>query len=425
MMSDKKQAGEVISEAKEKVLLVIIETKKKRDYWHAVEILKEMKMLVDAADAETVDHMVSRHLEINAKTYIGSGLLQELEKLVKLKEIDTVIFSEDLKGSQQRNIEAVLNVKTIDRTQLILDIFARHARSREGKMQVELAQLEYLLPRLVGKGIELSRLGGGIGTLGPGETKLEIDRRRIQTKILRLKKGLKEVIANREVKRKQRKDRGVPLISLVGYTNAGKSTILNILTDSKQVTRDGVFTTLDSLSRQLVLPNHQKVVLSDTVGFMNELPHHLIESFKATLEEVHEADLLIHVLDISDVNFRLRHKAVCDVLKEMDVFEKPVILVLNKIDKVVDAHWLCDIEGKFDCAVMCSAAQGENIDKLLELIVQMVSEFFVEINVTIPIDRMDLVNLAHQEGDVFSIKYYNDTINIRASVPVQIAGKFS
>ncbi len=423
-MAKEKNMVEITSQEQEKVLLVIVEQKQKRDRWHPVEVLKEMEALVDSCGAVAVSHVVCRNLEINVRTFIGSGRLEELESLVNEGGIDTVIFSEDLKGSQQKNIEAVLNVKTIDRTQLILDIFARHARSKEGKMQVELAQLEYLLPRLVGKGIELSRLGGGIGTIGPGETKLEIDRRRIQSRVSKLKKDLQEVILNREVKRKKRKDKGVPSISLVGYTNAGKSTLLNTLTSAKQVTHDGLFTTLDSLSRQLVLPNHQKVVVSDTVGFMNELPHHLIESFKATLEEVREADILILVLDVSDVNFRLRYKAVCDVLKDMDAFEKTMITVLNKIDKVDDKGWVNDLGPKFENGVACSSAKNQNIEQLLEKITDLVAEFFVEINVTIPINRMDLVNLVHQEGEVFSIKYYNETINIRASVPVQIAGKF-
>ena len=329
-----------------------------------------------------------------------------------------------MKGSQQRNLEKELGVKTIDRTQLILDIFARRAASQEGKMQVELAQLEYLLPRLVGKGIALSRLGGGIGTLGPGETKLEVDRRRIGQRIARLKKDLQEVASDRAVKRKKRRDHGVPLISLVGYTNAGKSTLLNTLTDAHQVTYDGMFTTLDSLARQFVLPNHQKVVLSDTVGFMQELPHHLIEAFKATLEEVTQADLLLHVLDVSDPIYQHHCDAVLEVLRELHANDKPVITVLNKIDKLQDSHWLDHLRVTVGNPVALCARTGEGIGGLIEKMEEKLSSLIVNVEVLLPIKRMDLVSLAHEEGQVYSIKYYNDSVHLRASLPAKLAGVF-
>ena len=271
--------------------------------------------------------IVSLPSDCPSPEYHGEGKVKEISALCDAERIHTVIFSHDLKGSQQRNLEEALHVKTIDRTQLILDIFARRATSLEGKMQVELAQLEYLLPRLVGKGIALSRLGGGIGTLGPGETKLEVDRRRIRARIDRLRQELLEISQDRRLKRKKRQEQGLPLISLVGYTNAGKSTLLNTLTNAGQITRDGLFTTLDPLSRQLILPNHQKTVLSDTVGFMHQLPHHLIESFKATLEEVTAADLLLHVLDVSHPKFRDLHDSVIEVLKELGAHDQPTITV--------------------------------------------------------------------------------------------------
>jgi len=341
-----------------------------------------------------------------------------------MNHIDTVIFSHDLKGSQQRNLENIIKVKTIDRTQLILDIFAKHASSKEGKMQVELAQLAYLLPRLVGRGIELSRLGGGIGTLGPGETKLEIDRRRISQRIARLEKNLNNVSAKRALTRKQRRDKGIPVLSLVGYTNAGKSTLLNALTGADQITRDGYFTTLDSLSRQLLLPNHQKLILSDTVGFMHDLPHRLIEAFHATLEEIKEADLLLHVVDISHPHFRNLCDSVEEVLKELESFDKATILVLNKVDQLKDKEWLEGFMKNLDHVVCISAKTGENIPQLLNEISGMLSSLVVEVNVDVPIDRMDLVNLAHEEGEVYSIKYYAKTINIRAAVPKHIVERF-
>jgi len=267
---------------------------------------------------------------------------------------------------------------TIDRTQLILDIFSKHAKSSEGKMQVELAQLEYLLPRLVGKGIELSRLGGGIGTLGPGETKLEVDRRRISQRIGKLKKSLTDIGANHQLNRKKRKDKGIPLVSLVGYTNAGKSTLLNTLTQAGQLTRDGLFTTLDSLSRQLTLPNRQKVVISDTVGFMNDLPHHLIEAFKTTLDEVREADLLLHVTDVSNSYFRNMYSSVREVLGELEALDKPTIIVFNKIDKLEDKQWLDDLVNNYDNAVCISASKNENVDELFRKIISLISELFIE-----------------------------------------------
>ncbi|VAX35591.1 Ribosome LSU-associated GTP-binding protein HflX [hydrothermal vent metagenome] len=409
---------------KEKILLVIIFIKQRGDCWTVEELQQEMVELVSACGGEVVGSIVCRMDTPDVKCFIREGKLQEIIDFCD-DEVDTVIFSHDLKGSQQRNLEDRIKTKTIDRTQLILDIFARHASSKEGKMQVELAQLKYLLPRLTGKGIELSRLGGGIGTLGPGETKLEVDRRRISDRITHLKRGLDGVVADRALKRKKRKDHGVPLISLVGYTNAGKSTLLNTLTQAEQQIHDGVFTTLDSLSRQCVLPNHQKIVLSDTVGFIHDLPHHLIESFKATLEEVRGADLLLRVLDVSQENFRHLHEAVASVLRELEAYDIPTIIVLNKIDQLEDLESLKILVNDFDHAVSVSAMTGENIPALLEEIMKSLSDLMVEIDVDVPIKRMDLVNLVHKEGNVFSIKYYEDTINIRASIPTHIAGKFN
>ncbi len=408
----------------EKVLLVIINFKKGKARWNVDEDLNEMRELIVACGGEVVEQVVYPVAKPTAGYLISESRVKDIADLCRAKTIDTVIFSHDLKGSQQRNLEDVIKTKIIDRTQLILDIFAKHASSKEGKMQVELAQLEYLLPRLVGKGIELSRLGGGIGTLGPGETKLEVDRRRISQRIVKLKRNLNEVASQRALKRKQRKNKGVPAFSLVGYTNAGKSTLLNALTQAGQVTRNGLFTTLDSLSRQLVLPNHQRIVLSDTVGFMHDLPHHLIEAFHATLEDVREADILLHVMDVSHPYFRHLRESVEEVLKELESFDKVTILVINKIDKLEDREWLKGFQKGFDHAVCISAKTGENIPGLLEKISEMLSSLIVEIDVEIPITRMDLVSLAHEEGEVYSVKYYAKTINIRAAVPKCVAGRF-
>ncbi|MCA9400254.1 MAG: GTPase HflX [Candidatus Omnitrophica bacterium] len=411
------------STEKERVLLVMIDYKD-NGHWDMQDHINEMTELVKTSGGEVVDHVTCHLSKPSARYFIGEGKLEDVQKAVEYHQVQTVIFSHDLKGSHQRNLEEVIQAKTIDRTQLILDIFAKHATSKEGKMQVELAQLEYLLPRLVGKGVELSRLGGGIGTLGPGETKLEVDRRVIGDKITRLKRGLEEVTAQRQLKRKRRKDNGVPTLSLVGYTNAGKSTLLNALTDAKQVTKDGMFTTLDSLSRQLDLPNHQHVIVSDTVGFMHDLPHHLIESFKATLEEVNASDVLIHVIDVTHPHFRNLHQSVMDVLAQLKAHEKPMITVFNKIDRLTDRSWLGNLASNYPNGVCLSAKTKEGVDQLNEKMEELLSALYIEINEDIPINRMDLVNLAHEKGEVISIKYYNDKINIRAHLPAHLAGKF-
>ncbi len=415
----------------EKILLIIIDFKrdhighsKKSMVWTVDEIVDEMQELVAACGGEVVEQVICRVDKPSAGYLINEGKVKDLVALCSVNPVDSVIFSHELKGSQKRNLEDSLNVKTIDRTQLILDIFARHATSKEGKLQVELAQLQYLLPRLSGKGTELSRLGGGIGTLGPGETKLEVDRRRISSRITKLKRGLKDITSDRALKRKKRKDKGVPAISLVGYTNAGKSTLLNTLTQADQKTRDGLFTTLDSLSRQLILPNHQKVVLSDTIGFMHELPHNLIESFKATLEEVKEADILLHVLDVSQPNFQHLHQSVLNVLTELGVEQKPILTVFNKIDKLEDVNVIVNLGRDFGETVSISAKSEENLSELFDKIIDLLSAFVVEVNVNIPIQRMDLVHLAHQEGEVYSVKYYSKTINLRAALPTRVAGQF-
>lgn len=407
----------------EKVLLVAIDFKK-HNGWPASDLAQELKELVQTCRGEVVDSLICPVANPSPKYLIGEGKVNEIAAICSLNDIGTVIFSHDLKGSQQRNLEEIIKVKIIDRTQLILDIFARHAVSQEGKMQVELAQLEYLLPRLVGQGLMLSRLGGGIGTLGPGETKLEVDRRRISQRIFKLKKDLKNVAQAREVKKQKRKKQELPMISLVGYTNAGKSTLLNTLTQAGQITRDGLFTTLDSLARQYTLLNNQKVILSDTVGFMYELPHHLIEAFKATLEEVKEADLLLHVVDVSHSRFRYLYEAVLDILRQLEARDKQMIIVFNKIDLLDDHSWLNDLIKSFDHAVCVSALTGENIVQLNDKIIELLALRIVKIDVKTPLNRMDLVNLIYQEGQVHSIEYTTTFVHILASVPINIARKF-
>ena len=408
---------------KERVLLAIVDFKE-RSPWPLHQTAYEMEELVKACNGEVAGKVMCPAHPPEAATLIHKGKVQEIAALVPVLEADTVIFSAELKGRQQRELEEALGARVFDRTQLILDIVARRAISLEGKLQVELAQLQYRLPRLSGNYEALSRQGGGIGTSGPGETKLETDRRRIEQRVDRIKKDLEDVTRSRQVKRKKRQGRYIPLISLVGYTNAGKSTLLNTLTDAHAVTRDGLFTTLDSLARQCSLPNRQQVVFSDTVGFMHDLPHNLIEAFKATLEEVQGADLLLHVLDVSNPEYLNFKTSVDHVLEQIGALKKPTILVLNKIDQVADKSIIVDAHRKFENTVEISASSQLNIGALLSLVEDHLAEQVIEVDVVLPMDRMDLVRLAHQEGDVILEEYGADGIHLQARVPAHRAEQF-
>ena len=406
---------------KERVLLAVV-IEHAHSSWSPEDEAAEMKQLIATCGGEVVHTVLCKTQPPTASHMLTHGKVEEIAVLCKMGGIDAVIVSCDLKGTQQRNLESDFGLKTLDRTQVILDIFARRAKSQEGKMQVELAQLQYRLPRLTGHGDEMSRLGGGIGTSGPGETKLEIDRRRIGERITRLKKDLKEVTQSRQVKRKKRQEQKIPTVALVGYTNAGKSTLLNALTESETLVHDGLFTTLDSLSRQAVLPNHLKVVFSDTVGFMHALPHGLIEAFKATLEEVQEADLLVHVLDISHQDYRKFYDAVHVVLDQLKVLDKPMILVLNKIDKLDDRQRLNEFKKDVPVCVGISALKGENIQQLILTIEDVLSQGSVDVDIVLPANRMDLVNLAHGQGQVHEVKFLAKGIRLKASLPAKTAG---
>lgn len=402
----------------EKALLVTVKLDSEKNSWGLEDMALELEELVSASGAEVVDNITCLREKPTANFFIGSGKAQELAMLSEELNAATVIFSHDLSGTQQRNLEEVINRKTIDRTQLILDIFARHARTPEGKTQVELAQLQYLMPRLVGKGIILSRLGGGIGTRGPGEQKLEVDRRRIRKRIDRLKADLKQLSLHRQTLRKKRKEKAMPAIALVGYTNAGKSTLLNTLTAAGQVVKDSLFTTLDPLSKNMQLANGERVILSDTVGFLNNLPHHLIEAFKATLEEVGESDLLLHVVDVSNALFQEHAKAVFAVLRELKADQKPMITVLNKIDLLQDQDWLRRAEGEFINPVAISAKSGENLPALLKMIQENFQNKMLEVQIMLKPGRMDLVDLFYREGRIREIEYQEGGIKIGLELPI-------
>ncbi|MCX5697889.1 MAG: GTPase HflX [Candidatus Omnitrophica bacterium] len=401
----------------ERALLVTIEVDSEKEGWKLEDMALELEELTATCGAEAVDNITCLRDRPTPNLFIGKGKAEELALACQELGVDTVIFSHDLSGTQQRNLEEVIGKKTIDRTQLILDIFARHAKTPEGKMQVELAQLQYLFPRLVGKGIILSRLGGGIGTRGPGEQKLEVDRRRIRKRIDNLKENLKQVSLHRATMRKRRKGIATPIVALVGYTNAGKSTLLNALTNAGQVVADSLFTTLDPLSKNLKLPNGENIVILDTVGFLHDLPHHLIEAFKATLEEVVEADLLINVLDVSNPLAHKFNSSVFEVLKELGVESKPMITVLNKIDLLTDQSWLAKQGEDFINPVAISASLRQNLDKLLEKIEATFESRMAYLELLIPHARMDLIDLFYRQGKVEEIKYLQKGIKIRVMLP--------
>ncbi len=414
-LSLRRKRGE--TKTMERALLVTIKVDSEKEPWKLEDRALELEELTATCGAEVVDNITCMRDRPTPNLFIGKGKTEEIALICQELGVDTVIFSHDLSGTQQRNLEEVIEKKTIDRTQLILDIFARHAKTPEGKMQVELAQLQYLFPRLVGKGVLLSRLGGGIGTRGPGEQKLEVDRRRIRKRIDNLKDNLKQVSLHRATMRKRRKEISAPIVALVGYTNAGKSTLLNALTNAGQVVADSLFTTLDPLSRNLKLPNGENIVILDTVGFLHDLPHHLIEAFKATLEEVVEADLLINVLDVGNPLAHQFNASVFEVLKELKVESKPMITALNKIDLLADQSWLAKQSEDFINPVAISASLRQNLDKLLEKIERNFESRMVSLELLVPHVHMQLIDLFYREGKIEEIKYLQKGIKVKLKLP--------
>ncbi len=327
--------------------------------------VEELAELVDSAGARVVSTAVQERARRDPATLIGRGKVGEIAALCEAAQADVVVFDDELSPAQQRNLEQALGRKTVDRTQLILDIFARRARTREGRLQVELAQLDYMLPRLAGKGILLSRLGGGIGTRGPGETKLETDRRRIRQRIQVIRREIEHVRRERSTRREARTRREAAVVALVGYTNAGKSTLFNALTHGEAVVSEQLFMTLDPLVRNVRLGGGREFLLVDTVGFIQKLPHSLVAAFRATLEEVTEADLLLHVVDCSTDGIEQRETAVAAVLREIGAQDRPQLLVLNKIDLAPDGR-AAAIGGARPDAVAASALTGEGVGRLVE-----------------------------------------------------------
>ncbi len=389
--------------------------------WPIEDEARELNELATSSGCQVVGELSAKRHRPVAGTFLGNGKLEEIAGTVRELQGQVVIFNQELSPAQQRNIEEVFRVKTIDRTQLILDIFAQRAKSQEGKVQVELAQLRYLLPRLIGKGIELSRLGGGIGTRGPGEQKLEVDRRRIRARLGRLGEELERLGRRREATRTKRKETEVPVAALVGYTNAGKTTLLNTLTGSAGIARNQLFTTLDPLARRARLPSGEHIIVTDTVGFLHHLPHHLIEAFKATLEEARDADFLLHVLDASDPLTAEHATAVDDVLKQLELKQKPMVTVLNKRDRVQDGAQLVALERLYEPAAAISAKTGEGLDRLYAVIGHQLELLLaLPTLLRVPMERSDVVASVYQAGQVIRRQEIDGAVELTARLPAKL-----
>lgn len=393
----------------------------------AEESLQELEALSEAAGARVLERILQWRPAPNPAFFVGKGKAEELRLLVHAQELDVLIFDDELSPGQQRNLEDKTGCKIVDRTQLILDIFARRARTSEGKLQVELAQLNYLLPRLAGKGTMLSRLGGGIGTRGPGETKLEMDRRRIRNRIAVLRRDLERVKTHRQLQRAKRQGVPLPVVSMVGYTNAGKSSLFNALTQAGAVESSQLFATLDPLLRKVTLPNRLQIVLSDTVGFVRKLPHDLVAAFRATLEEVRSADLLVHVIDVSNAGWREQAEAVGEVLAELGVQSKPIIEAYNKTDLLgpsLPAERTPELQaegarGRSDLhrPVLVSAKTRSGIPVLLDRIALALDSFSIRTAVKIPYERSDLIARIRGDGRIESERYEQDGIVLKVEIP--------
>jgi GTPase len=393
--------------------------------WDLRDSLEELAELANSAGAEVVDTVTQKLRKPTAPYYIGKGKAESLKPALHDRQVTSVIFDDELSPAQGRNLENLLSRKVLDRTQLILDIFAQRARSREGRLQIELAQLQYLLPRLTRMWHHLSRQTGGIGTRGPGETQLEVDRRRVQERIARLERELESVRKTRAVQRQGRKRHQWPVAAVVGYTNAGKSTLLNLLTGADLVAENKLFATLDPTTRSFVLPNKQRVLLTDTVGFLRKLPHTLIESFKATLEEVSEADLLVHVVDLSHPRVDDQIEAVANVTKELNAFGKQTVIVFNKIDNVQNRDLIDSYLRRFPGSVAISARTGENVNTLVQALQDALSAWRLRSQFKIPASESALIAEIHRVGHVLELKYEGNDAIIVAHVPPELGQKLA
>jgi len=393
------------------------------DGWSSEQSLAELTRLAGTADVEVVGEVVQRLDAPQPHSYLGKGKIRELREQKSVLKYDAIITDDELSPSQQRFLEEALDCQVTDRTALILHIFALHARTREGRLQVELAQYRYRLPRLTGRGVELSRLGAGINTRGPGETKLENDRRRIRTRIADLNREIEAVRRQRALHRRQRRSAGIPVIALVGYTNAGKSTVMNALTGANVLSSDLLFATLDPTTRRLALSNNQEVLLTDTVGFIQKLPTDLVAAFRATLEEITEADVILHVVDASHPQVEEQAEAVEDELEALDVHGKPRITALNKIDRMPEDE-LSLLERRFAEPVLVSALTGAGMGGLQKRMVRDIARSFVSVTARIPYGESDFVHLFRSRGTVEREDHESEGTIIMGRLPVSLLPRF-
>lgn len=416
------------SEEKECVILVAVElnntgNRTKNQISTSVDnSLDELQELAQTAGARTVGRLVQNREAVHPGTYIGKGKISELRDMVSGLHADAIICDDELSPAQLTNLQEELSCKVIDRTVLILDIFAAHASTSEGKLQVELAQLRYRSSRLTGLGKSLSRLGGGIGTRGPGEKKLEADRRMIRERISVLNRQLKELVQNRDTMRRQRSRSQIPAVAIVGYTNAGKSTLLNALTEASVLEEDMLFATLDPTTRERELENGQKILFTDTVGFISKLPHQLVQAFRSTLEEAKYADLILHVVDASNPEYDFQMEVVYETLKELGIEKKPVITVFNKIDQVSNENDRAALKDlRSDDFVLISAREGTGFGCLLEKIEKLLNEGFVRIERVIPYADAGQIQKIRQYGRLEREEYREEGIYVEAEIPPFLA----
>lgn len=407
-----------LEEMREKVILIGVQTDKNDD---TEQSLDELGELVRTAGAETVGRIVQHLVQENPATYLGKGKIEEVADLIRETKATGVVCDDELSPAQIVNLEDALDSKVMDRTLIILDIFAKRAITREGKIQVELAQLKYRQSRLIGLGRSLSRLGGGIGTRGPGEKKLEMDRRLLKNRISQLNRELNDLIRHREVTREQRKKNRIPIVAIVGYTNAGKSTLLNRLTGAGVLQEDQLFATLDPTTRNLQLPGGQEILLTDTVGFIRKLPHHLIEAFKSTLEEAKYADIILHVADASNPALDEQMYLVYQTLDNLQIKDKPILTAFNKIDQADQECCLKDL--KAEQTFRISAKTGEGLDLLLERIEGILRERKVYIERLFPYEEAGKIQLIRKYGELLAEEYQAEGIYAEGYVPAELAEK--
>lgn len=407
-----------IEEIEEKVILVGVSEQEGDD---AEDSVTELAELVKTAGATVVGTLIQKRETIHPGTYVGTGKVEEIAQLIAQTGATGIVCDDELSPAQLRNLESMLDTKVMDRTLIILDIFVARATTSEGKIQVELAQLKYRLSRLSGLGKTMSRLGGGIGTRGPGEKKLEIDRRLINDRIAQLNRELKEVVKHREITRAKRAKSEVPVVAIVGYTNAGKSTLLNHLTDAEVLEEDKLFATLDPTTRMLELDGHQQVLLTDTVGFIRKLPHHLIEAFKSTLEEAKYADYIFHVVDASNPQMDKQMHIVYETLDHLGVKNKKMVTLFNKMDQRTEEEPLQDFRA--DHILQISAANNQGLDEIKALLQEMLREDKVYIERVIPYAQAGIIQLVREKGELVSEEYVPEGIEIKAYVPMEVYGK--